>query len=496
MVLDDASYDVLVIGAGTAGLPCAIEAARAGARVLLVDKADRIGGTLHVSGGHLAAAGTRRQRSRGIVDHPDDHYADVMRLGDDAADPVLLRRAVDLAAGVVDWLDDLGLDQPDDSPRIVHGHEPYATARTHYGSDEARSILALLEPLLDQEVAAGRIVLSLGTRLVDLVVVDGIVTGAQLERAGERVIVSAPAVVLATGGYAAAPELFRELEGLELHSSAPETSTGDGLVAGRAAGGTVVRTGTFIPTFGGLPDPGRPGRTLWMPRPHLVATERPPWELYVGTDGRRFVAEDEPSIDTKERRLLDHLPDLTFHVVIDQRGLREGGPLLLGAEPDAVAAWVDQRDGFVSADTIERLADKAGIDRDGLVATVADYNERVRSGEPDPFGRTHRPAEIAEPPFVAIRNHGATLITFAGLSADAEFAVLDADGGRVPGLYAIGEVLGAGATMGTAFCGGMTLTPALAFGRDLGQRLGRELGVGPAPHDLSTTNQHLQETVP
>ena len=58
-------YDLIVVGAGTAGIPCAIEAAEAGARVLLIEKAAEVGGTLHVSGGHLSAAGARRQRERG-----------------------------------------------------------------------------------------------------------------------------------------------------------------------------------------------------------------------------------------------------------------------------------------------------------------------------------------------------------------------------------------------------------------------------------------------
>ena len=74
------SYDIIVVGAGTAGLPCAIFGARAGARVLLLDKEPEIGGTLHVSGGHLSAAGTKRQKERGIEDHSDDHYDDIMRI--------------------------------------------------------------------------------------------------------------------------------------------------------------------------------------------------------------------------------------------------------------------------------------------------------------------------------------------------------------------------------------------------------------------------------
>ena len=73
-------HDLLVVGAGTAGLPAAIFAARRGMRVLLVEKLDRVGGTLHVAQGQLAAAGTSLQRERGIEDSPDLHFADVMRI--------------------------------------------------------------------------------------------------------------------------------------------------------------------------------------------------------------------------------------------------------------------------------------------------------------------------------------------------------------------------------------------------------------------------------
>ena len=57
---------MVVLGAGTAGLACAIEAAARGAHVAVVETSDRVGGTLHVSGGHMSAAGTRRQRAGGV----------------------------------------------------------------------------------------------------------------------------------------------------------------------------------------------------------------------------------------------------------------------------------------------------------------------------------------------------------------------------------------------------------------------------------------------
>src|SRR4051794_40766172 len=74
------AVNLVVVGAGAAGLACALHACRAGARVLLVEKDSRIGGTLHLSGGHLAAGGTARQAERGIEDSPAAHRQDVQRI--------------------------------------------------------------------------------------------------------------------------------------------------------------------------------------------------------------------------------------------------------------------------------------------------------------------------------------------------------------------------------------------------------------------------------
>jgi fumarate reductase flavoprotein subunit len=74
------AFDLVVIGAGTAGIPAAIFAANRGARVAVIEKAPSVGGTLFVSGGMIAAANTVFQKARGIEDSPDAHYEDVMRI--------------------------------------------------------------------------------------------------------------------------------------------------------------------------------------------------------------------------------------------------------------------------------------------------------------------------------------------------------------------------------------------------------------------------------
>lgn len=462
-------YDVIVVGAGTAGIPCAIEAAVAGRSVLLVDKAERIGGTLHVSGGHMSGAGTTRQGERGIDDSVDAHYADIMRISNDTARPDITRLAVDLAAPTIDWLAEQGFDFAEDCPRIVYGHEPYDTARTYYGPDAARSILAVLAPLLDEQVAAGGITLELDSRVTQLLTSDGSVVGVQTP-AGERY---GSAVVIATGGFGFAPELFRELEGAPLVTASAETSTGDGLVLAQQVGAGLAGRGSYLPTFGGLP-PVDGGRVTWELRPQLVATERPPQEIYVDRSGHRWVAEDEVSIDDKERALVT-IEDMTFWMIFDAAALRSSHPMVIGWEREDLDALADVRLGIHRADSLDSLAGAAGIDPEGLVETVERYNGYVAAGEDPDFGRKHLPAPIGEAPFYAIRNHALTLITFTGVDIDTELRVRREDGSVIPGLYAVGEVIGAAATSGNSFCGGMLITPALAFGRHLGQHLGARL---------------------
>jgi fumarate reductase flavoprotein subunit len=471
--LDDATYDVVVVGAGTAGLPCAVHAAQGGARVLLVEKESQIGGTLHISGGHMAAAGTRRQAARGIEDSVDEHLDDIRRISQGTAREDLIRLTVDHAAETVDWLDERGFAFAPETPRIVYGHEPYRKARTYYGKDEGMSILDILRAELATAQAEHDLTVWTNTPVTELRVdADGRVRGVSVFRRGEEIEIDASAVVLATGGFAAEHELFAELEGAPLVSAGYKTSTGDGLHLGMAIGARLQGQGTYLPTFGGLPDPRTPGRANWSDRQRLTS-ERPPTEIYVDLRGRRWVAEDEPSIDEKERALVT-IPDRTFWTVFDEAALaRSTGPhqMVVGAEPDQVRAMMNNRVGLHSADTLEELAALAGIDAEGLVATVAAYNRAVERGVDEDFGRTHLPAPIAQPPFYAIRNHAITLVTFTGLDIDVSFAVRAESGDVIPGLFAIGEVIGAGATCGNSFCSGMIITPALTFGRLLGARL-------------------------
>ena len=469
--------DIVIVGAGTAGIPCAIEAARRGRRVAVVEKDHRIGGTLWWTGGHLSGAGTRRQRLRGIEDTPEAHLADIERISRGTADGPLAELAVREAPRTLDWLEDLGVAFEPDTPRVIYGHEAYAAPRTTWAVGAGREMLEALRPLWDAEVAAGRIVPLLGHEMTAVLWEGGRAAGVGARAGGRGVEVRAAHVVIATGGYASNAEFFAEVTPgrPRLVSTAHPNAQGDGIRAAMGLGAAFRGGGHYLPSWGGIElEPGS-GRASYHDAWATIFTSvyRPPREIVVNARGERFVREDEASSDTRERALMRQ-PEHRLWLVFDEAALEDGAPLvkqwthadLRGHLGAGVFAW--------QADTVEALAEAAGLPPEALAETVARYNASVASGHDADFGREPPDYPVATPPFYAVAAHATSLISFGGLHVDTGLRVLDASGAPVPGLYAVGEAVGAGATSGNAFCSGMLLTPALSFGRILGRRLGDE----------------------
>lgn len=465
--------DLLIVGAGTAGLPAAIEAARAGLRVTVVEQADQVGGTLWRSWAQLSAAGTALQRSKGIDDSPDLHFADVMRISHNSADPKLVRLAVDHAADTVDWLMSAGFEMDPAAPAILYFHEPYRVARTYWGVRGGLSVLEVLIPRFERACADGSVTLLLNTTVTALRADgDNRVAGVTVFGAdGARADLDADHVLLTTGGYSGNAELFPQLTGgAPLVGPGAPTSTGTGILAALDLGATTRGGDLFLPTYGGVLLPDSPSKTVPLDDyPQLTPQSRQPWEIHVNERGERFVAEDAASVDVRENALLDQ-PGLRFWVVYDN-AVRQKAPALFPtwADEDLAEAF-ETHPSFATADTIEELAEKAGVDPAGLRRSVDEYNAAVASGVDSAFGRAHLPLPIEQAPFYAVRNHGSTLKSPAGLVVDADLRVLGA-AGPVENLYAAGEVLGGSTLSGKSFVSGMSVTPALSFGRLLGRRI-------------------------
>ena len=125
---------------------------------------------------------------------------------------------------------------------------------------------------------------------------------------------------------------------------------------------------------------------------------------------------------------------------------------------------------FYKSDDVASLADKAGINAANLESTIKNYNAAQSSGV-DFLKRKYMPKQINKPPYYAIRSQAMSVSSTVGLKVNGNLEIINVNNRPIKGLYAAGEALGQGALMGSSFCGGMLVTPALTFGRLLGEKI-------------------------
>lgn len=281
-------------------------------------------------------------------------------------------------------------------------------------------------------------------------------------------------VVLTSGGYASNSEMFEELEGaIDYSDVSYPYSQGAGITLGQSVGGYVRYGENHLPLFGAiLADEDYPSPMAAVAR-HFPG-DRPPWEIIVDASGQRFLKEDILSHAAYEEALLEQPGEQCWKVWDHE--IHTKAPKLIYSlfgtmtEEDIPDAFNEGWNSFYKADSIDELASMMGISAKGLSDTVAKYNKAVETGE-DELGRTHMPLPIEKGPYYGVRLQSWFLTTFAGLAVDKDLRVIKQDGTPVSNLYAAGELLGTGATSGRAICGGMLVTPAITFGKLLGERI-------------------------
>ena len=465
------TWHLIIVGGGSAGLPAAIFAAERGARVLVIEGSHRIGGTLDRSTGQLSAAGTSIQAAKGIVDNPDLHFEDVLRISKNTVNPELVRLAVDNAADTLHWLLELGWRPLPEHPVKGSGHEAYLIPRYQWGAENGMSVYRALEPVVIRLLRENKITILTETKVTGLIPgPKGSVAGVTARGAdGHSTDFRAANVALTSGGAGGDPAAFERLNGAPLYCRmAYPYNHGAGVELGESVGGYIRGKHNYL---------GNDGAVLLdavYPSPYSAGVQtdpaqREPWEVFVNVAGKRFVKEGEASVDIREHAVLEQ-PDHRYWIVFDQKILDTAPPLLSGWSREQTQVAFGKHHMFFKGENLEQLARWTGIDPAGLQGSIARYNRLQAKGKDPDFGRTHMPLPVANAPFYAIRVQAFSILTYGGLAVDNQLRVARKDGPPVPNLFAAGEVLGKGNLSGHAYVGGMSLTPALSFGRMISQR--------------------------
>lgn len=445
-------YDVIVVGAGMAGHCAALEAARLGADVLLLEKTEQYGGSTRMCGGAFAFAGTTIQQQRGIDDTAELLEEDLMKAGKYRNDRSLVHTYARHQHEAYQWLQALGLcfDQVSLSgaqsvPRN-HSIDPVLALETlHRAALEAGVSYrdnARVERLLTES--------SSDTRQV---------VGVRLESGDE--LLATGGVVIATGGFSRSRELVERFVP-HLRAALPmggHGNTGDGLKMAWALGADLVDMAYAKGTFGA---PVSEPTANPEDAPRLISAMYR-GAIVVNAHGRRFCNE---SISYKAigDLCLQQENALAFQI-FDQTVMDQSAPL-----PTVVNFRGGLECGLVKqADSLENLAQQLGVNADALHLTVERYNQACAGLAEDEFGRTSlstgygKPTPVQTAPFYGYACTTGLTSTYCGLHVDTHARVLDVYETPITGLYATGEVMGG--FHGETYMSGSSLAKGCIFGR-------------------------------
>ncbi len=448
-------YDVVVVGAGAAGLAAALGASLAGASVLVMEADKQVGGSSRLSGGHFYAAGTSVQKAAGILnDTADDMFEHYMTLNQWLVEPSVVRRYCDLSAPTFEWLKGLGVEFKPEGvycsgvSSVARGHRPEGAGErvveVLYGHCEGRNIDFVFN-----------------TRVTGLVTDDeGRICGV---RAGDDVA-TCGAAILSTGGFGANKELLgrhypqaAKADNWSWYIGTPYAQ-GDALAMAKALDADIAGhdRGLLLVTPGFSRD---------------LEVLLPGWLVMVNSSGRRFANESSPY--TVLGGLIEKEGGHAF-AVFDEAARAAAKPSAISRAywvNDVLAKQADEGR-IARADSLAELAKKIGADPKVLEGTIARYNADCEQGVDSVYFKdpTAGMRPVISPPFYAAELRPAIICwTGTGLRIDSDTRVLRRDESIIGGLYAAGETVGS--LHGDRYIGGGgSYGPCVVFGKLAGEQ--------------------------
>ncbi|MCW2751914.1 MAG: hypothetical protein JWR83_3024 [Aeromicrobium sp.] len=459
----DENFDVVVVGFGIAGGCAALEAARAGARVLLLEKSAVHGGTSSMSGGHFyLGGGTAVQKATGHDDSVEAMTAYLLASTKDP-DEDKIRAYCEGSVGHFDWLESLGFEfersffadkaviQPgtqglmftgnekvwpfrDDIPPAPRGHKVPVP-----GDTEGTKIVM---DLLRTQVEEAGVDIRYETGVTNLVVDDDAVVGVAWRSYDKSGVVRASSVVLAAGGFVMNPDMVAKYTpalGEKLFTLGSSYDDGLGIRLGQSVGTALEH----------------------MEEPFITAPFYPPSQLVKGLAinklGKRFVAEDSYHARTSYHIMKQ--PDAVAYLIVDAAHYAE-----------QLMPLVSLKDGY---ETVEEMAEGLDIPVDVLRETLDSYNSNAAEGvDPDFHKHPDWLAPQTTAPWAVLDlTLGVALyagFTLGGIATTVDGQAKREDGSVVPGLYAAGACASNIAQDGNGYCSGTQLGEGSFFGRRAG----------------------------
>ncbi len=453
--------DVVVVGGGGSGLAAAIEAASAGRRVVLVEKAPRLGGSTAWSVGSITATNTPQQLRQGVLDNSQAHFEDLQKFNQSVGLPdneKLSRLLVENASDTVRWLMSMGVEffgpmneLPHRKPRM-HLVLPNSRAYIYHLARRARSL---------------GVEIHTSVRASELIRSDGRVVGIRSDTpGGQQEFLAQGGVVICSGDYSASPYKREHYLGTHMASVEPINiyNTGDGHDMVEKVGGQVLNRQLYLAGIRFQAPPPKwihnlppyrivtrmmrfmlekmPGvivrpfimsflTTILVPSPKMFQSGA----ILVNSKGMRFGDE----LDAPGPRIAEQPNQIAYIILDGKLSTKFGGwPNYVSTAPGMAYASIadyrrNRKDIFYESATLAGLAEKLGVPPDTLERTVADYNATLGEGS---VGRM----SLDQGPYIAL-GPVRYLINFTdgGVAVSDDFEVLGSDGQPIPGLYAAGS---------------------------------------------------------
>ncbi len=409
---------VVIVGGGGTGLCAALAARDAGTDVLVIERDRQPLGTTSMSTGLIPAAGSKVQIAKGVEDSPEVFANDIIAKTKGKVDQSLVTRLARESAHTIDWLmEDHAIELS-----LVEGftYPGHSALRMH--GMPTRSGNELMGALANACETAGVDILTDAT--VDQLYVNAeervIAIGATRPGGGQDKI-GCGALILACCGFAGnqkmVSELIPELEHATFHGH--PGNKGHAIAWGKELGASMADLGAYQGHAGLAAGYGIP--ILWP----LIAEGG----IQMNKSGERFAneaagySEQAVKVLAQEGHVAWSIYDETRHQIMEQ----------FDDYQQAKAAGC-----LITAQSLDELARKTGIDAGGMTKSVEDSWKLVDSGEIDKFGRSFAGKQKLAAPFYAVRVTGALFHTQGGLEVDDDARVKKTGGGAFPNLYAGG----------------------------------------------------------